>query len=734
MTGNLLAHSARDGDGVRHELRDHLRGTARRAGQSAAVFDAGPLAARCALVHDVGKGSCAWQQGLLAAEVHGGRVGVPHKHAGAWLLERQRLGIMAAVVFGHHGGLPSAVRLANELRWADTDPMVAEAIKRVAEVVPEIHASGPPALPSWLTNGDKIDPYDMDLLVRMVFSTVVDADYLDTEEHFAAASRLPHPVSAAELVNRFEKGRKRLLSDPDLKASPIDGLRDEVYQQALIAAEGPQGIYRLPGPTGSGKTMAVGGFATRHAQKHGLSRVIVAVPFMSITEQNADVYRRLLDDSQGLPLVLEHHSGIDLDDGQAQRRWQRLAAENWDAPFVVTTTIRLFESLFSNKPAAMRRVHRLAGSVIVLDEVQALPDRLLIPIVSALRSLTERFKATVLLASATQPPFEALSPLRDVEITDVIPEPKPLYRALNRVRYEWRLDPRPTMADIAEEAAAQQQTLAIVNTTRDAQRLHSLIEAHRPVLHLSTRMAAEHRRNTLNEIKRLLKHRQPVAVVSTQLVEAGVDVDFPYGFRAFAPADSLQQAAGRVNRSGHLPYGTVVVFDPADGNEGVQALYGAALEATRDRFGPHCPPDDLDALDSYYRARFDFHNVEQAGLEIQRERRANDFPRVAELFRMIDEWTVPVVTHYGEDEQDVEEGRGKVDGILAHLRAGFPGAGAQLRSLRPYLATLPRGAARRAVEEGLAEPVVGDLIEWRGDYHPQRGIELTSPDPKELVF
>ncbi|MEU8252183.1 CRISPR-associated endonuclease Cas3'' [Nonomuraea sp. NPDC048916] len=732
MARDLWAHSARDGDGIRHELDEHLRGTARRAGQFAEVFGGEALAAHCGLVHDVGKGTCEWQQGLINAEVHGGRVGVPHKHAGAWLLDEQQLGIMAAVVFGHHGGLPSAARLAEELRYADTAPLVAEAIKRVEELVPEIRLPNPLALPGWLTDGKPVDPHDMDLLVRMVFSTVVDADFLDTEEHFAAAARCPHPVSAAQLVEKFEQGRVQSLAEA--KPSPIDGLREGVYQQAVAAAGGPRGVYRLPGPTGSGKTFAIGGFATHHARVHGLKRIIVAVPYMSITEQNADVYRRLLDGADGVPVVLEHHSGIDLDGGGVRTRWQRLAAENWDAPFVVTTTIRLFESLFSSKPAAMRRVHRLAGAVIVLDEVQALPDRLLIPIVSALRSLAERFGSTVLLASATQPPFELLSPLRGMPITDVLAEPKPLYQALNRVRYEWRLDPKPTLADIAEEAAAQRQVLAIVNTTKDAQRIHGLLEEHRPALHLSTRMAAEHRRRTLGEIKRLLADDEPVAVCSTQLVEAGVDLDFPYGFRAFAPADSLQQAAGRINRSGRLPYGTVIIFDPEDGNGGVQALYGAALEATRDRFGPHCAPDDLDALDSYYRARFDFHNVEQAGQEIQRERQVHDFPRVGELFRMIDEWTVPVVTRYGDEEPQSEERSGEVDRILAHLRGGYPGAGAQLRALRPYLATLPRGAARKAVEEGLAVPVVGDLIEWLGDYHPRRGIELGSPDPKELVF
>jgi CRISPR-associated endonuclease/helicase Cas3 len=641
-------------------------------------------------------------------------------------MDQQGLGMLAAVVFGHHGGLPSRARVKEELAFADDDPMVAEAIRKVGDIVPEIHAAGPVPLPEWFPEAAEEDPYALDLLVRMVYSTVVDADYLDTEEHFAAAARPPHPTSAADLADRFEQRRRELLDG--MPSSPIDGLREEVYRQCREAALGPRGIYRLPAPTGSGKTLAAGGFALHHARRHGMRRVLVAVPFMSITEQNADVYRGLLERAGEGPVVLEHHSGVDLDEATAGGRWRRLAAENWDAPFVVTTTVRLFESLFSTKPAALRRVHRLAGSVIVLDEVQALPDRLLVPITSALRGLSRWFGVTVLLASATQPPFERLSPLRGAPIREVVRDPKPLYAAArDRVRFRWLVDPKPTMAQIAEEAAQEPQVLVVVNTTRDSGRMHELVEEHRPALHLSTRMAAAHRRVVLEEVKRRLADHEPIALVSTQLVEAGVDLDFPAGFRAAASADSLQQAAGRVNRSGHLPYGRVTIFDPEDGNKGARLVYGPALEATLGRFGPHCRPDDTDALEAYYQARFDFNNVEEEGEEIQHGRRTHDFPVVAALFRMIDEWTVPVAVRYGNDTDELDD-------IVAHLRSGLPGSAERLRALRPYLAALPKGAARRAVQAGLAAPIIGDLVEWLGDYHPLRGIDITSPDPQELVF
>jgi CRISPR-associated endonuclease/helicase Cas3 len=253
--------------------------------------------------------------------------------------------------------------------------------------------------------------------------------------------------------DRFEARRKALLSGRP--TSPVDRWRDEVYAASVDAAIGPTGLYRLPAPTGTGKTLAAAGFALQHAARHGKARVIVAVPFITITEQNAKQYRRLLDaeDESGVRVVLEHHSSVDLDGSSPGHRWQRLAAENWDAPFVVTTTVQLFESLFGRKPGRMRRVHRLANAIIVLDEVQALPHGLLPPIVDGLRILSERFRTTVLLASATQPELWALGPLRDVAVRDVIVDPASLYRALRRARYQWWLDPKPTLEQVARLVA-----------------------------------------------------------------------------------------------------------------------------------------------------------------------------------------------------------------------------------------------------------------------------------------
>jgi CRISPR-associated endonuclease/helicase Cas3 len=430
---------------------------------------------------------------------------------------------------------------------------------------------------------------------------------------------------------------------------------------------------------------------------------------------------------------------VELDEASPRHRWQRLAAENWDAPFVVTTTVQLLESLFGRKPARMRKVHRLANAVIVLDEVQALPDGLLPPIVDGLRNLSERFGTTVLLASATQPELWALGPLRDAPVRDVIVDPAPLYRALRRARYQWWLEPKPTLTQVARRAASHPQALVVVNTIRDARTVFQMLRASAAaeevaVCHLSTAMCAQHRRDVLDQVRQLLAADRPVLLVSTQLIEAGVDVDFPAVYRALAPADSLQQAAGRANREGRLGTdgGLVVVFDPADG--GVPSAYHTKLGVTAEHFGADCAdPDNLDALAGYYRALYQALAIEGRGSRastIQRNRAQGDFlavtdgpqrdagrgskrdPRLA--FRMIDDDTVPVVVAYQPAEPDAK--RVSVSALVVQLRSADTPDIEVLRALQPFVTSMRRTTMDRPEVAARCRPVLGDLVEWVGDY------------------
>ncbi|MFG2115504.1 CRISPR-associated endonuclease Cas3'' [Streptomyces sp. NPDC048718] len=745
----LLAHSRSSLSGLRHPLVDHLRGTAALARSFAEVFGAGETAEYLALVHDVGKGCGAWQDRLINhAEATGKPVGIPHKEAGTALAAQAVGRRLAAVVYGHHGGLPDQGKVKKvlaELRGSELNAVRArEATEAVARVVPEILREGRIPPPAWLSRIEtgRNRALTVDAFTRMLFSCVVDADYLDTAAHFAGEKvRVAPGADMTALLERFEQRRAQLLARR--AASPVDELREGVYEEALAAAAGAPGMYVLHVPTGGGKTIAAGGFALRHAVQHGLRRVVFAVPYISITQQNAEVYRDLLDptaEDEADPVVLEHHSSVELDEEDGAGAWARLAAENWDAPVVVTTTVQLFQSLFAHKPSVMRKLHRLAGAVIVLDEVQALPDRLLIPILSMLRELVERFGASVVLASATQPSFWSLAQLDGLPRRSVIEDVTRLFDALRRVSYEWRLGPDVTWESIAGDIVAEggEQVLTVVNTTRDSARLHRLLagadggpRVTAPVWHLSTRMTAEHRREVIKHVRGELAAGRPVHVVSTSLIEAGVDVDFPRVYRAWAPAESLQQAAGRCNRDGRLTQGTVVVFRPTDGGTPKDQSYQAAMDASAEYFGPGAhTPDHLEALAGYYEKRWALQGTDGRlmGEGIQELRQLLDFPAVADEFQMIDNRYAQSVIVIRPEKSDEE--RAAIEADIALLRSPYPAGPEPLRRLQPHMATLPRHEVAQALRSGLAQPVIGDLVEWQGKYDAVRGLDPNDPEDR----
>ncbi len=720
----MWAHSANEA-GARHGLADHLRSTSALARLFAEPFGAGNLAAAAGLLHDAGKASCAWQEKLLVAERAKSAVGCDHKTLGARLLIGS--GRKAAMtILGHHGGLTDVDHLL--VARDEPVPDEAETVARLLKQVPEAQdlIDGPVLVPEeW-----RRERLLLEMGIRMVFSALVDADHLDTAAHFRGLNWavIEPPVDMVALVHRFEQRRSAMLAQRPW--SPIDDVRAGLYDAAVRASAGPGGVYRLPAPTGSGKTITSAGFALHHAARHHKARVIVAVPFLTITEQNAEVYRQLL----GEQTVLEHHSQAEFDSSDGEGRL-RLAAENWDAPFVVTTTVQLFDSLFGRKPARSRKLHRLANAVLVLDEVQALPVSLLVPILDALKLLAEHFGTTVLLTSATQPKFDALSVWSTLPVRNLVDQPVELFTRLRRARYEWWIDPQPDLAEVADKVTEQRQALVVVNTVDHARQMFRLLEERTdvPVRHLSTRMCPAHRRTVLDKVHALLADDEPVLLVSTQLIEAGVDVDFPVVFRALAPAESLQQAAGRANREGHRDEpGHVVVFDASDAP--IPKFYRTAVGSTRLFFGPdRADPDDVTALDRYYQHLYNTIDADQGkrSTTIQERRRKLDFLSVTEgplhdvaashrdstlAFRMIDDDTVPVaVTGYQDTAQ--------VETLLAELRTSEGPRRETFRALRPYIVTIPRRIVTSQAFTAMCRPVAGELWEWRDDYHQHLGID-----------
>jgi len=720
------AHSSNSA-GQRQELAAHLKGVASLAEEFAAAFGAREAGRFLGLCHDIGKLSESFQRYLLACEE--GRTqarGPDHKAAGAAVVARLA-GPLAMVVQAHHGGLQSPTAFREWLSRAHSRPEVTATLERAARLFPEIGSFDRGSIPPLAIS----DPASAEMLIRMLFSALVDADFLDTESHLnpSRADLRGCTVGMQELWERFASYHRRFSRGGP--SDTVSKVRDTVYRACLRAAEHPPGIFRLTVPTGGGKTLSAMAFALRHAIRHGLRRIIVAVPFITITEQTAQVYREALGDSAGEPVVIEHHSAAsaaegDPDEFDPSEEWRRLAAENWDAPVVVTTTVQLFESLFASKPSRCRKLHRLARSILILDEAQALPPHLLEPILDALRLLCQQYGASVVLSTATQPAFEAIAPFSRLEAVEIVPDPAPLFQQMKRVDYEWRVDPPRSWSEVAELLRHSHQALAVVNTKRDALALLDAL-ADPDALHISTLLCGAHRRDVIARVRRLLRKGAGCRLISTQVVEAGVDLDFPLVARAIGPLDGIIQAAGRCNREGRLERGRVVVFSPAEGGA-PKGVYSTGMGVTAALLGGGELDMDDPSVPHLYFSRL-FQIVEPDRERIQELRKAMDYPEVSRQFRMIDDATESVVVPYGNDRE-----REEVEAMLGRLREPRVSARHLLRLVQPYTVSVRSREAERYRRLGLIEEIMPGLGRWLGRYDPVRGLTGEGPDADSLVI
>lgn len=702
-SGRVFAHSE-NAVGQRHQLVPHLRAVAELASGFANNFGAAELAYWAGLWHDLGKFQPAFQAYL--ANPVGGH-GPDHKGAGA-VQAANWMQPLALLIAGHHGGLPSVAELKScWLPERAKSAEVADALRAARLHLPEIDPQRPASFPANFSS-----KHATELLLRMVFSALVDADFLDTEAHFDAAKseRRDGAPALDELWRRFESDQQAITGKGD---SVVNCVRHEVYERCLEAAEQAPGFFRLTVPTGGGKTRSAMAFALRHALAHGKRRVIVAIPFTSIIEQTADVYREIFGDDA----VVEHHSALAVDDDRSPEAslWMRLATENWDAPIVVTTTVQLFESLFSNRTGRCRKLHNIANSVLVLDEAQTLPARLLDPMLDVMRELVDRYGATIVLSTATQPALDAGAYLTGIgNVREIVPEPGRLFRRLRRVCYEWpRAGEKATWREVADEMRKAHQALAVLNTKADAAAL--LDELRDPcALHLSTLMCGAHRRDALRRVKELLRNGEPCRLVSTQVIEAGVDVDFPLVLRAIGPLDRIVQAAGRCNREGRLDTGRVVLFDP-EGGKLPPGEYTTGAQTTAGLLrSPNFDFDDPAVYEEYFRLLY--QGVDLDAERIQAARESFNYPAVGERFRMIRDDTEPVVVR-------PEGHAAHVDQLLAALRSrSVQKARWVMRRLQPYLVNVHVRLVPTYREQGLIRDVMPDLWEWHGRYDSVRGL------------
>lgn len=728
--GPYYAHS-NDGppDGWQ-PLEEHLREVSRMAGGFAAAFSSDDWAWNLGWLHDLGKATRAFQHylkssnGLDDPEYDADGSFSNHASAGA-ALAHDRLGFqgraLAYALCGHHAGLPDyrgaqtgnaalTVRLEEGRRNLTT--ILAFAAKVEARLRPM--GCRPP---------DFINKENFHFWIRMLFSCLVDADRLDSErfgdpKKHALRDTFP---SLGKMAPAFFQALGML--EVEAPKSDVNRTRSEVRQACERAAEGAPGLFGLSVPTGGGKTLSAMAFALRHALRHEKRRIIYVIPYTSIIEQTAKVLGGIL----GPENVVEHHSNIDPEDPNRRSLRSELAAENWDGPIIVTTNVQFFESLYSARPGRARKLHNIANSVVILDEAQLIPPELLTPCTDAIRCLVRDFGVTMVLATATQPALPGLP--RPVEIA---PEGLNLYQRLRRTEISMPADPRATVSwsSLADELSQHDQALCIVNTRRDCHDLFRRMPAGS--VYLSALMCGAHRSNVIEKIKQRLKSGAGCRVVSTQLVEAGVDLDFPVVFRALAGLDSIAQAAGRCNREGLLDaegrLGQVRVFVPEGGK--LPALLRKGADKTVEMLGlpafdPQSPINYGRYFELFYSSVNDtgtiFLKYLVNGVSPDVEL---DFRTAGSEFKIIDE----------SSQQTVLVRWGGNDSWLAQLRAIGP-TREGLRALQRSCVTLSKRRFQDAVTAGLVEEIWPGYWLWIGKYDNKTGLDIFGDgfSPEELI-
>ena len=660
----FYAHTLPDKDETNWQpLKDHLISTSKLAASFAAEFNAEDWGKAVGLLHDIGKYSTDFQKRL-----RGAAFSVDHSTAGAQKsLELYKIfpgKLVAYVVAGHHGGLPDAgstmgnksdlnVRLKNQ-----SIPIYDKYKEEMEDFIPRsLTGSFKPV------EGQEL--FSIHHFVRMIYSCLVDADYLDTENFMDPnkASLRKNDSNIYHLLNLFKNHISNI--QVEAKKSPINSIRKQILNDCIKKAEDKPGFFTLSVPTGGGKTLSSMAFALNHAVIYDKRRVIYTIPYTSIIEQNAAVYRDIFGDEN----VLEHHSNIvgenivntknEEKEEISSAKW-KLATENWDKDIVVTTNVQFFESLFANKSSRCRKLHRIANSVIVIDEAQVTPDEYFNPCTKMLAELVRNYGCTVVLCTATQPVLDQfLSP--DIKVKEIVSNKEILYKQLNRAKVEHL--GKLSMETMEKRLLAQNQVLCIVNTRNHARTLYENIGNGEGHYHLSTRMCPDHRTEMLNQIKERLREGLTCRVISTQLIEAGVDIDFPVVFRSEAGLDSIIQAAGRCNREGKLPYGNVFVFSPEEvkpprGWMARAASVAGVVIQNREEEGKEIITPE--AIQHYFKERYFIEGKEKFDhyriLEkINELGSSGDFPfkTISESFRFIDDSQETVVIPYNEKAKEL---------------------------------------------------------------------------------
>lgn len=679
----LLAHGATDEHPEGQSIEAHLKGTGELAETFAAEFGAAANGKLCGLAHDIGKYSDEFQLRL-----RGGKK-VDHATAGAIECFKIKAAFEAVCVIGHHSGLPNVGH--KDADTTESQTFFGRKLRAEQGGIPDYRKNwnGHIALPQ-----DYFRPsgrgFATAFYIRMLYSCLVDADYIDTETFMNGDAGRGNYEPLSALCDKLTA----YISKWNNPTREIDILRQKILNSCIEKASAPRGIFSLTVPTGGGKTVASMAFALNHAVANSMKRIIYVIPYTSIIEQNAKVFRDIL----GQENVVEHHSSVsyELSENADELEYRSaLATENWDAPVIVTTAVQFFESIYANRSSKCRKLHNIANSVIIFDEAQMIPSNNLRPCVAAIAELVRAYNATAVLCTATQPAIDEmlLEYSKKESVVELCPDVDGMFEKFRRTSFE--KEGRLTTDELVSRLESQQQVLCIVNTRKFAQEVYEALPSEGR-FHLSTLMCPVHRKQKLDEIRERLKSGKTCRVVSTSLIEAGVDVDFPRVFREMAGLDSILQAAGRCNREGKrsAESSIVTVFESENKvNKLIAVNRDAAEETVRD----WTQPNTTSTIERYFKAYRDFlRNDDKSGVITASEKGISGcglpFEWIAKEFKLIDQNTFAVYIPIGEGKE-----------LVSRLREGERSRGLYRRA-GMYSVSVYQNQFDSLINAGAAEP------------------------------
>lgn len=698
-------------------VKEHLEGTAKLSGEFAKKFGKEEWGYCCGYLHDIGKYSVEFQHKIR----ENGNEQIDHSTAGAKVcVEKGGLyPIMSYCIAGHHAGLPNYGSSQDGGFESTLMGRMKKTLKDYSAYQDEIEIPKVTTVP--IAYGETKNPdFSLSVFIRMLYSCLVDADFLDTEAFMKKGEIKRDTGESIEiLLQKLEKYVSKWLLNKEINT--VNGRRTEILRNCLEARKREKGLFRLTVPTGGGKTVASLAFALRHAVYNNMDRIIYVIPYTSIIEQNAQIFRSILGDEN----VLESHCNVDYGDSE---EWNpmKLAAENWDKPVVVTTNVQFFESLFGNKSSKCRKLHNIANSVVIFDEVQMLPADYLKPCIAMIEELVSSFGVSAVLCTATQP---ALQPFFQSGISayELCPRMEEQFAFFKRTTFQ-NLD-KISEEDLIEKLSGEYQALCIVNTKKKAQALYKALKGQ-GVFHLSTSMYPKHRKRVLEEVRRCLNNGERCLVLSTSLVEAGVDLDFQSVYRQLAGIDSVIQAAGRCNREGKR--------SPEESNvyvfrfEEQERILGQRkqIEAAKTLVSEGKDISALETIEEYF--KFLYHlkssELDKKNIMAQFKGIKCNFPKVAEDFKMIENDTKTVFIPIEEEAQD----------LLQQLKyQGFTKT--SMRKAGQYSVTLYDDVIEKMEAAGMIELVaenINDFYELKDKerYTEEFGLDLNIENGMALFW